>query len=107
MPLDAYYTSMRVALMLPLLSLASTVRAQLPATSILAGFVTDSAKAPIAGAEVALPDLKRATLTDDRGRFRIDSIPFGAQRVSVKRIGYGPLETTVEFNAPQVIRRLE
>ena len=71
----------------------------------LTGLVVDSAQRPIADAEVALPDLPKGALTNDRGAFRVDDIPPGPHRVTVRRLGYGPLDTTVNFRANQTVDR--
>jgi hypothetical protein len=64
----------------------------------LAGVVlADSTRTPLAGVEVALPDLARRALTDDGGAFRLADIPPGTHRVLVRRLGYGPLDTTLAF----------
>ncbi len=71
----------------------------------LTGLVVDSAQRPIADAEVALPDLPKGALSNDRGAFRVDDIPPGTHRVTVRRLGYGPLDTTVVFRANQTVDR--
>lgn len=67
--------------------------------------VTDSTRAPIAGAEVALPDMAKSALTDAHGEFRITGIAAGDQRVVVRRIGYGAADTRVTFRANETVER--
>jgi hypothetical protein len=71
----------------------------------LTGLVVDSAQRPIADAEVALPDLPKGAHSNDRGAFRVDDIPPGSHRVTVRRLGYGPLDTTIVFRANQTVDR--
>jgi hypothetical protein len=65
--------------------------------------VADSSDAPVEGAEVALPDLGLATITNAAGAFRFDSIPRGAHRVSIRRAGYVPLTAQVAFADNQTV----
>jgi hypothetical protein len=75
-------------------------------TATLAGRVfIDSTRQPIIAAEVALLDVGKSVLTDERGAFRIADIPAGAHRLMVRRIGFGPLETTIVFAARETIDR--
>ena len=67
--------------------------------------VTDSTRVPIAGAEVAFPDLGKSTLTDARGAFRIAGITAGDQRVVVRRIGYGAADARVTFHGNETVER--
>jgi protocatechuate 3,4-dioxygenase beta subunit len=67
--------------------------------------VSDSTHVPIAGAEVALPDLGKSALTDTAGRFRLMGIPAGDQRVQVRRLGYGAADTKVSFRAGETVER--
>lgn len=64
----------------------------------LSGFVlADSTQTPIAGAEVAFPALDRRVTTDANGAFRLTDLPSGAQQLTVRRIGFGPLDTRVDL----------
>jgi hypothetical protein len=67
--------------------------------------LTDSSKQPIVGAEVLFPELGRATLTDATGAFRIEGVPAGSQQLTVRRIGYGPVDTRIDFVADQTVDR--
>jgi hypothetical protein len=46
---------------------------------------------------VALPELAKRTLTNERGEFRLAEIPGGTHQVAVRRIGYGPFEGQLAF----------
>lgn len=55
--------------------------------SDLRGVVRDSAGAPLAGVQVAIPALDRRTLTGTDGRFVLVGLPAGTVRVTASRIG--------------------
>ena len=70
--------------------LAAVLFTQVPQSSI-AGVVRDGASgAPLKDAEVSLPDLSRAVMTDPAGRYRFLDVPPGPQHLTVRRIGYAP-----------------
>jgi len=75
-------------------------------TATIAGRVfIDSTRQPIIAAEVALLDVGKSVLTDERGAFRLTDVPAGSHRLMVRRIGYGPLETTIVLAAGETIDR--
>ncbi|HUQ80326.1 MAG TPA: TonB-dependent receptor [Gemmatimonadaceae bacterium] len=53
----------------------------------ISGMVTDSAKAPMAGAQVAVVGTRHGALTDAGGRFTIGAVDAGTYEVRVQRIG--------------------
>jgi hypothetical protein len=67
--------------------------------------IADSTRAPIVGAEVALPDLGKSAMSDARGEFRITGIPAGEQRVVVRRLGYGAADTRLKFEGHETVER--
>ena len=74
--------------------------------SVFAGIVVaDSTHAPIALAEVALPELNKSETTNARGEFRVTGIPAGEYRISVRRVGYGAADTKLSFNGTETIER--
>jgi hypothetical protein len=81
------------------------LRKEVAATGILAGIVTDSANVPVGGVEVSLPDLSRTTLTNDQGAFALRDVPPGTQRLSVRRVGYGPVEAQIAIEAGHTVQR--
>jgi hypothetical protein len=81
------------------------LRKQVATTGILAGIVTDTANAPLGGVEVNLPDLSKNTLTNEQGAFAVRDIPPGEQRVTVRRVGYGPVEARVAIEAGRTLER--
>jgi hypothetical protein len=85
---------------------ADMSKAPPPMNAGLAGFVlTDSTQQPIAGAEVSFPELGRTAMSDEKGQFRILDVPAGEQHVQVRRLGYGPADTTLRFVAGQALVR--
>jgi CarboxypepD_reg-like domain/Carboxypeptidase regulatory-like domain len=81
------------------------LRKEVATTGILAGIVTDSANVPLGGVEVSLPDLSKNTLTNEQGAFALRDVPPGAQRLVVRRFGYGPIEAPVAIEAGRTIER--
>ncbi len=76
------------------------------ATATFSGVVVvDSTSDPVIGAEVGVPALGLSTTTDERGVFWLSGIAPGAQKVVVRRIGYGPMEAELTFGAGQSLRR--
>jgi carboxypeptidase family protein len=67
--------------------------------------ITDSTRAPIAGADVALVDIGRSVIADANGSFRIDSIPPGDHQVRVRAIGYGAADARVAFKPNEIVER--
>ena len=66
-----------------------------PVTSLSAVVVGDSSVGPISGAEVALPELSLFGATDDRGALRLTEVALGAHKLTVRRTGFAPLDTTI------------
>jgi hypothetical protein len=85
--------------------LPATAIAQAKGTAVFAGTVVDSVHNPIANAEVSLPGLGITKSTDDKGAFRLTDIPAGNQRVSIRRIGFGQLDTVIVFAENQTVER--
>jgi hypothetical protein len=76
------------------------------AGGVLVGVVlTDTTNQPIADAVVSLPDITMSTRTDSGGAFRLAGIPPGSQHVVVRRIGYGGLDTHIDFGTNAVVNR--
>jgi hypothetical protein len=69
------------------------------------GVVTDSTNKPITNAEVMLPDLGKGTGTNEQGAFVLRDIPAGLQHVTVRHVGYGPVETQLTFVGGQTMQR--
>ena len=96
---------MRLAVVGIALLLPALLAAQGTGTAVFAGTVLDSLQHPIAEAEVSLPGLTLTRLTDANGNFRLTGLPAGAQRVVVRRIGFGQLDTSIVFADSQTVLR--
>lgn len=69
------------------------------AHSRLTGRVLSVTGQPVAGARVQLEGTTRATSSRLDGSFTLDSLPSGSQVVIARRIGYNPVEHSVELSA--------
>lgn len=67
--------------------------------------VFDSTRAPIVGAEVALPELGKSAVTDAKGHFVLTGISAGDHQILIRRLGYGPAETRLLFQGDSTIER--
>lgn len=67
-------------------------------TAVFSGTVVDSLRHPLPNAEVSVPGLSLSRTTDNDGNFRIAGISAGTQRVLVRRIGFGQLDTSFTFS---------
>ncbi len=74
-------------------------------TATFAGLVSDSTNKPITGAEITLPDLGKATTTNEQGAFVLRDVPAGTQRVVSRHVGYGQVESQLTFVGGQTIQR--
>lgn len=67
--------------------------------------LSDANMQPVVEAEVSLPALGKTVYTNERGDFRLTDIPAGAHRVSVRRVGYRPLNVEIAFAPNQSVER--
>jgi hypothetical protein len=81
------------------------LRRERTTTATFAGVVTDSTNKPIINAEVMLPDLGKGTGTNEQGVFVLRDLPAGSQRVVVRHVGYGAIETQLMFASGQTMQR--
>ncbi len=65
--------------------------------------LADTVGSPIENAEIVLSDIGRSVLTDKRGMFRMTDVPIGSHLVSVRRVGYSPMNTTMNFDANRTV----
>jgi hypothetical protein len=75
----------------------SLARAQVGGASMAGAVVTDSSERPIAGAEIAIAELKLAVRSDSTGSFVLAGIPAGRYVVTVRAVGYAAISTGVIF----------
>ena len=75
-----------------------------PVTSISAIVLGDSAVGPIVGAEVALPEMHLFGATDDRGSMRLTEVALGPHKLTVRRRGFVPLDTTIVLEGTKPVK---
>jgi hypothetical protein len=75
------------------------------AASVFTGTVVDSAGRPLADVDVLIPALNLGTQSTTDGAFRITGITPGTHAIVARRVGYGPLETTLAFAPGRVIEQ--
>lgn len=68
-------------------------------TARLTGRVLNKAGQPLAGARVQLDGTTRTAVTRDNGAFVLDSLPPGTQNVTVRLLGYAPVEAAVDLSS--------
>jgi hypothetical protein len=92
---------MRAAIVLLGATLAVAAQAQSPAPVVVRGGAWDSLRAvPLGGAFIAIAGTARTTMSDERGRWRFDSVPPGEhtflmQHDVLERIGFSGRSTRV------------
>ena len=79
------------------LLVATAAAAQSGRSTLSVGVADAQTGAPIAGAEVVLPDQRLVTRTDSLGQARVPNIPFGEHRVRVRLLGYVPGDVRLKF----------
>lgn len=65
---------------------------------IVMGTVTDSAGVPIFSAEITLEGSSVRAFSDERGIFRLASVPLGARVLNARRLGFAPFHVGVEVS---------
>jgi hypothetical protein len=73
-----------------------------PLSTVVVGVADARNGAPLAGAEVVFPDLRRLAVTDWMGEARFPNVPRGEHRVRVRKLGYAPSEITVRVTGDSV-----
>lgn len=72
------------------LTLAGLLLGPIVAAQTVTGEVTDAASTVVfKGAEVSISELRRSTITDDRGQFRFNNVPAGDYTLVVSYVGAG------------------
>jgi hypothetical protein len=73
--------------------------------AVFRGTVLDSMHVPIAGAEIAIPDVEKMALSDAHGAFVLAGIPAGDHRVMARHVGYGPMDADLTFGDRVTVER--
>jgi hypothetical protein len=81
--------------------LGATVASAQPKLVVFTGTVADSAKQPLANAEVSIAGMDLTRQTDDKGAFRFETVIAGVHRVTVRKIGFAQLDTSIVFPEDQ------
>lgn len=81
------------------LACPAALRAQ--ATTALAVRVVDVTDAPVSGALLELVGTRFSALSSDSGWVRLQGLPTGPALLRVSRIGYAPVESTVQLSAAE------
>jgi len=71
----------------------------------LEGTIYDTERAPISGATIKLPQLKRGAITQRDGSFVIADIPPGTYQIEVSAVGYDAYATTITLS-PATVKQL-
>ncbi len=80
-----------------LFSLPLTAQKNAPRYS-LSGKITDSSGAPLAGASIYIPDLKKGSIADVNGMYSLSNVPAGSYLVEIKYIGYKTIAENIDFD---------
>jgi iron complex outermembrane receptor protein len=64
----------------------------------LTGKITDAAGQPLTGASITLPDLRKGTVSDAQGMFKIANINGGKYLIEVSFSGYASIVETIDLN---------
>ena len=70
----------------------------------LAGRVLSDSTSPLVDAEVLLPDLQRSAMSATDGAFRVENIPPGRHRVTVRKVGFAAVDTAFVFAERDTVR---
>lgn len=60
------------------------------------GLIRDSVGNPVSEASVVAREARVQTRTDDRGHFRLNNLPLGALELTIRRLGFEPVEIVVQ-----------
>jgi len=77
--------------------LPAALAAQGRRSTLSVGVANAQTGAPLAGAEVVLPELRLLQRTDSLGQARIEGVPLGTHRVRVRLVGYVASDVQLDF----------
>ena len=69
---------------------------------ILSGKISDTSGAPLPGASAYISDLKKGSVADSNGNYKISEIPSGTYLVEIKFIGHKTVLQSIYFNENKV-----
>ncbi|MGH7663571.1 MAG: TonB family protein [Gemmatimonadaceae bacterium] len=87
--------SVAAVLLLSLAGGRTSAAQDFPAAGTVTGFVRDESGAAIVSAQVRIAGTALANSSDERGAFRITSVPAGSQTLNVRRLGFQPAERAI------------
>lgn len=97
--LSSRVASLRIDAAAPFATLDLALQAMAPDQAVLRGDVLDLVGTPLDNAVVELPQLKLRAVTDAKGAFRIPQVPAGKHLLTVRRLGFSPVDSTIEVTA--------
>jgi len=83
---------------LSLITILASLGMSLPAFTqcLWSGQISDSEDhSPITGASIYFPDLKKGTITDASGKFKIENLPNGKYLAEIKQFGYQTISSFI------------
>ncbi|MEP6619976.1 MAG: carboxypeptidase regulatory-like domain-containing protein [bacterium] len=83
----------------------ATRRSAVSSATLSGRVVTEGTSRPIAGAEITVSDPVLRTRSDSTGAFRINGVGPGSHTLSVRLIGYGPLDAQLVFTSGATVDR--
>ena len=86
--------SLAVATLSVVLAASANAQANLV---LFKGTVLDSTKRPLSNAEISIAGMNLTRQTDDKGNFRFETVTAGVHQVTVRKIGYAQLDTSIVF----------
>lgn len=66
----------------------------------ISGMIADTTGQPLPFVNIYFPQLQRGTVSDSSGKFKIDQVPFGSQRILISSVGFHPYDETIVIKAP-------
>jgi TonB-linked SusC/RagA family outer membrane protein len=85
-----------IATLLPVIAAAQ-------ATGTVSGTVTGTDALPLAGVQVTVAGTSRIANTDQQGRYTLQGVPTGTQRVRARRLGFAPKDQVVSVSSGSTV----
>jgi len=73
------------------------------ATGTVSGTVTGTDALPLAGVQVSVAGTSRIANTDQQGRYTLQGVPTGTQRVRARRLGFAPKDQVVSVSSGSTV----